>query len=43
VLFSAAVVLVYVGFKQTFAFADAATWFLIALSSYAAHLLIDSL
>ena len=42
-LFSAAVVLVYIGFEHTFAFTDAATWFLIALSSYAVHLAIDSL
>ncbi|MCX6820819.1 MAG: metal-dependent hydrolase [Candidatus Aenigmarchaeota archaeon] len=42
VLFSAAAVLVYVGFKQPFAFIDAAAWFGIALSAYSAHLLADS-
>ena len=42
-LFSAAVVLVYIGFKHTFAFVDVVTWFFIALSSYAVHLAIDSL
>ena len=42
VLFSAAVVLVYAGFRQPFASVDAASWFAIALSTYSAHLLADS-
>ena len=42
VLFSAAVVLVYVGFKQPFALLDAGAWFAIALSAYSSHLLADS-
>lgn len=41
-LFSAAVVVVYAGAKPSFAVADAASWFLIALSGYAMHLLADS-
>lgn len=42
-LFAAAVVVVYAGFKPSFASADAAAWFLVALSGYAVHLLADSL
>jgi len=44
-VFSAAAVAVYVGFKQgqTFALADAAVWFLVPFSSYVVHLAIDSL
>ena len=41
-LFAAAVAAVYAGFKPSFAVADAAAWFLVALSGYAMHLLADS-
>lgn len=41
-LFSTAVVLVYVGSRPGFALADAVSWFLIALSGYVAHLASDS-
>lgn len=42
-LFSAAAVLVYIGFRQAFVLADAVTWFFVAFSCYAVHLAIDSL
>ncbi|MFH1623200.1 MAG: metal-dependent hydrolase [Candidatus Aenigmatarchaeota archaeon] len=42
-LFSVAAVIVYAGFRQAFALADAAVWFLVPLSSYVVHLAVDSL